>query len=82
MKINVDKKYARILPHDWQSVERALRRMYRFINSVIDADLAHNDLSGLQGGAVGEYYHLTETQHTKNIIGDYIPEYGSLELER
>lgn len=24
----------------------------------------HNNLSGLQGGQVGEYYHLTATQHT------------------
>jgi hypothetical protein len=25
---------------------------------------SHNDLSGLQGGTSGEYYHLTSAQHT------------------
>jgi len=26
----------------------------------------HNNLGGLQGGTVSEYYHLTETEHTNN----------------
>lgn len=28
----------------------------------------HNDLGGMQGGVVDEYYHLTNTQHTNNVI--------------
>jgi len=28
----------------------------------------HNNLGGLQGGTVSEYYHLTETEHTQAII--------------
>jgi hypothetical protein len=27
----------------------------------------HNDLSGIQGGAAGEYYHLTAAQHTATV---------------
>lgn len=82
MEINVDKQYFRVIPGDLQSLEQAIRKIYRQVNKVIDASLEHNDLSGLQGGAAGEYYHLTETQHTKNIIGDYVSEYGALELVR
>jgi len=28
----------------------------------------HNNLGGLQGGTVDEYYHLTETEHTNNAL--------------
>lgn len=42
----------------------------------------HNSLSGLQGGTTDEYYHLTATQHTNNLTGEYVPEYFSLEVTR
>jgi hypothetical protein len=29
------------------------------------ASRAHNNLQSLQGGTAGEYYHLTNTQHTR-----------------
>lgn len=32
--------------------------------------LNHNDLAGLNGGAAGEYYHLTATQHYELTGGD------------
>jgi len=37
----------------------------------VPADLSgqHNDLSGIQGGATGDYWHLTGTQHTDLIGG-------------
>ena len=33
-------------------------------------DRKHNDLSNIQGGTSAEYYHLTNTQHTK--VGSFI----------
>uniref|UniRef100_A0A6M3J7X0 Uncharacterized protein n=1 Tax=viral metagenome TaxID=1070528 RepID=A0A6M3J7X0_9ZZZZ len=42
----------------------------------------HNSLTGLQGGTTNEYYHLTNTQHTNILIGEYIAEYKSLDITR
>jgi len=42
---------------------------------------AHNDLSGIQGGTGGEYYHLTNTEHTYlttntfALVGTYTDSY-------
>jgi hypothetical protein len=33
--------------------------------SVVDLSTLHNSLVGLQGGAVGEYYHLSSDQYTQ-----------------
>ncbi|WP_439448617.1 hypothetical protein [Stenotrophomonas sp. ATs4] len=33
----------------------------------------HNDLSGLQGGTSGEYYHLTSAQYTQLVEGGAVP---------
>ena len=34
----------------------------------------HNDLTGPQGGSVGEYYHLTSTEYTGTGTGDFVRE--------
>lgn len=50
----------------------------KLIDVVNTADLEHNDLTGLQGGSSGEFYHLTATQAaaiTTNLsetIGDAV----------
>lgn len=33
------------------------------------AEYIHNSLTGLQGGTIGEYYHLTSSQNTSLIGG-------------
>lgn len=75
MDINVTKKYIKILPNDWLAVDRAFNDIYKQVNSIIDADLAHNDLSSIQGGSATERYHLTEAQqgvlHDPATIGGY-----------
>ena len=43
----------------WNDWYEKLRNL---VNSIVDG-LAHNLLSGLQGGQAGEYYHLTSAQH-------------------
>jgi hypothetical protein len=50
----------------------------KLIDTVNTADIEHNDLTGIQGGAAGDYYHLTATQAaavTTNLsetIGDAV----------
>lgn len=36
-----------------------------FLSGGVSSSITHNDTAGLQGGAVGEEYHLTSSQHTK-----------------
>ena len=53
---------------------------------------AHNDLTGLQGGTTGEYYHLTSAQVSLVNSGTVLPyspgsftlatEYGALRVKR
>lgn len=45
----------------WNDWYEKLRNL---VNSIADG-LAHNLLSGLQGGTSGEYYHLTSAETTK-----------------
>jgi len=45
----------------WNDWYEKLRKL---VNSIVDG-LAHNLLSGLQGGTSGEYYHLTLAETTK-----------------
>ena len=47
-----------------------------------DISVDHNELQMLQGGTANEYYHLTENQHTNNLIGEYVEEYKSLVVTR
>ncbi|NDD84875.1 hypothetical protein EBZ38_11490 [bacterium] len=39
----------------------------------------HNDLTGIQGGTAGEYYHLTNNEYTNLLFGsgtnDYVPKW-------
>lgn len=37
---------------------------------VPSGDVTHNDTAGLQGGTAGEYYHLTEDEHTVVVAGE------------
>lgn len=38
----------------------------------------HNELSGLQGGIVGQYYHLTSTEYGDASSGSFLRQTGSL----
>ena len=38
----------------------------RYVNTSSSA-VAHNTLGGLQGGKSGQYYHLTNAQHTEIV---------------
>ncbi len=55
------------IPTEGTVVEvEALNEFYAFTGAawvLLPSLLAHNDLLGLQGGAVGEYYHLTQAQN-------------------
>lgn len=45
-------------------------------------NLEHNEFTGLQGGIASERYHLTSNQHANILIGEYVPEFFSLLVER
>jgi hypothetical protein len=45
-------------------INRVSRINSNIINSTTVSSAVHNGLTGLQGGESGEYYHLTEAQHT------------------
>ena len=44
--------------------------------------LEHNEFAGLQGGSSGQKYHLTNDQHTNNLIGEYVSEFDSILVTR
>ncbi len=43
----------------------------KLINLVNSGAFPHNSLTGLQGGAAGEYYHLTQAEY--NALGEAFP---------
>ena len=61
------------------SVRRAIQKLN---NKLGPGAIDHNELAGLDGGIADQYYHLTTTQHTNNLIGEYVSEYGALEVTR
>lgn len=57
-----------VTPGDWQQVQIDLNDLWDSLTAAINVTTGgivtdHNLLSGLQGGAIGEYYHLTATEH-------------------
>ena len=51
--------------NDWYEKLRTL------VNNIA-AGLAHNLLTGLQGGGGGEYYHLTAAEHAAATVPDWV----------
>ena len=45
-------------------------KLRRLVNQVVDG-LQHNELTGVQGGSSGEYYHLTAAEHTALTAPDW-----------
>jgi hypothetical protein len=43
-------------------------KLRKIINDLIGG-VGHNTLAGLQGGQAGEYYHLTQAEHTSIVAG-------------
>jgi len=52
---------------EWfDSLDNDIKQTRLLLKSYIaHASLAHNDLTGIQGGTTGEYYHLSSADHTE-----------------
>jgi hypothetical protein len=52
------------IPYDKPQTSFEWIDWYTKLINLINSGTQHNELPGLQGGVGGEYYHLTNTQHT------------------